>query len=118
MRRKSRTQESWASVWASRSFALLINRSDPVPQGLGLILLAGLHQGPHLFGQGVALVAQLFQAGQELAALGLPPPVLIQGELLAPVFQGLFHFLLMFSHKLQIQHGQLPVSIKLTAKDR
>ena len=83
-------------------FALLINRGDPVPQGLGLIPFAGLHQGPHLFRQGVAFVAQLFQAGQELSALGLPPAVFIQGDLLPPVFQGLFHYLLVFSHKLQI----------------
>ena len=86
-------------------FALVIDSGDPVSQRLGLIPLAGLHQGPHLFGQGIALVAQLFQAGQELAALGLPPAKLLQGDLLAPVFQGLFHFLLVFAHKLHIQHG-------------
>ena len=80
--------------------ALVINGGDPVSQRLGLIPLAGLHQGPHLFGQGIALVTQLFQAGQELAPLGLPPAKLLQGNPLAPVSQGLFHFCLVFAHKL------------------
>ena len=55
-----------------QGFAFSINAGDPRLEGFGLRFFSGLHQGSHLLGQGVALMAQLFQPGQQAAALRLP----------------------------------------------
>ena len=88
-----------------KGFQLLIDCRYLQLNVLSLILVAGLKELTCLFRQDIALLTQFFQLGYSHPAFSITAAKLVQGNRLAPVFQGLFHFLLVFSHKLQIQHG-------------